>query len=93
MDVIPTPETDAEEVRQRAEYEDQRETGWPAFPADFDFARQLERERDEWKAKAERTCKWIPDGCFYESECGSQFFNRGHPLDYCSHCGGRIVKE
>lgn len=43
----PTPETDAEETQQRAEYESLREVDWPSFPADFDFARKLERERDD----------------------------------------------
>ena len=48
-----TPRTDAEEKKQRDEYQDSREIDWPAFPADFDFARQLERELAE--ATAENT--------------------------------------
>jgi len=39
-----TPMTDAEEQKQRDEYMESREIDWPAFPADFDFARKLERE-------------------------------------------------
>lgn len=38
----PTPRTDAEEKRQRDLYAQEMECGWPSFPADFDFARQLE---------------------------------------------------
>jgi len=39
-----TPRTDAEEKRQSDEYKYMSEIDWPSFPADFDFARQLERE-------------------------------------------------
>lgn len=62
-----TPRTDAAEAEQRAYWNRTTECGWPAFPSDFDFARQLERElsalraelesvtfqRDEWKMHSE----------------------------------------
>lgn len=37
-----TPITDAEELRQIADYNLYREPGDPSFPADFEFARKLE---------------------------------------------------
>lgn len=128
----PTPETDAEETQQRAEYESLREVDWPSFPADFDFARKLECERDElkqllatandsfakqlhhlnivcnaqvvelaldrdaWKAKAERTCKWTAREWseFCKTECGESFpIPRQDKYKCCPNCGGRIVKE
>jgi hypothetical protein len=46
-----TPDTDAEEARQRESYENMREAGWPAFFGDFDFARRLEIERDQLKTR------------------------------------------
>lgn len=42
-----TPITDAEEKRQSTEYDKHREAGDPPFPADFEFARRLERQLAE----------------------------------------------
>lgn len=42
-----TPITDAEEARQRQDWKRQSEIDWPSFPADFDFARKLEVQRDQ----------------------------------------------
>lgn len=39
-----TPITDAEKLRQIAEYNKHREAGDPPFPADFEFARRMERQ-------------------------------------------------
>lgn len=53
-----TPETDAEEERQRKEWNNLSEIDWPAFPADFDFARKLERERNAALEEVKRL-KWL----------------------------------
>lgn len=42
-----TPVTDAEEARQRQDWNHQSEIDWPGFPADFTFARKLEVQRDQ----------------------------------------------
>lgn len=42
-----TPITDAEEARQRQDWNLQSEIDWPGFPADFGFARKLEVQRDQ----------------------------------------------
>ena len=39
-----TPRTDYAEESQLVQYVNQAECGWPSFPADFEFARKLERE-------------------------------------------------
>ena len=44
MTTSDTPRTDAEYDRQRRDYDLSREFDWPAFPVDFDFARDLERQ-------------------------------------------------
>lgn len=41
------PITDAEEKRQSTEYDKHREPGDPPFPADFEFARRMERQLSE----------------------------------------------
>lgn len=42
-----TPITDAEEARQRQDWNLQSEIDWPSLPADFDFARKFEVQRDQ----------------------------------------------
>lgn len=63
----------------------------------------LTKDRDAWKAKAERTCKWtftrrsqITGRC--NSECGSKdamvwLYDPQFGYVFCPFCGGRIVKE
>ena len=46
-----TPRTDMEEKRQSDEYRCMSGLDWPSFPADFDFARQLERELTEARTR------------------------------------------
>ena len=55
-----TPRTDAEEYMQNAQYEDKREAGWCSFSADFNFARNLERELAAAQADAKRY-RWLRD--------------------------------
>ena len=49
-----TPRTDQNESWQELDYENHRECGMPAFPADFNFARTLERELSAAIARAEK---------------------------------------
>lgn len=66
-----TPRTDSAEALQKQSYNESREFDWPAFLADFDFAREIERElsaateriplliaeRDTAKAQADQNWK------------------------------------
>lgn len=64
---------------------------------------EIALDRDAWKAKAERTCKWtftrrsqITGRC--NSECGSKdamvwLYDPQFGYVFCPFCGGRIVKE
>lgn len=63
----------------------------------------LTKDRDAWKAKAERVCVWtltrqsnITGRC--DSECGSKnamvwLYDPKFGYVFCPFCGGRIVKE
>lgn len=62
------------------------------------MCRKLERERDAWKAKAERTCVARKRLCneshttYWEYSCGLEsYYDVG--ATFCDQCGGRIVKE
>lgn len=57
---------------------------------------ELALDRDAWKAKAERTCKWTAREWseFCKTECGESFpIPRQDKYKCCPNCGGRIVKE
>ena len=56
----------------------------------------LTKDRDAWKAKAERTCVWSNREWseFCKTECGERFqIPRQVKYKCCPSCGGRIVKE
>lgn len=62
---------------------------------------QIVAERDDWKAKAERTCVVKQSdfhGSFYDTQCGDDIeLEHGDLAEngyrFCPFCGGRIVKE
>lgn len=65
--------------------------------AKLDLACAL-RERDSWKAKAERTCRWdcklspTTGVAGHSTECGSQYIYDPGAV-WCKLCGGRIVRH